>query len=167
MNKKTLVIMCGAPGSGKSTYVRNHIQPNEVYVSRDEIRFSMLGDNDEYFSKEKEVFKTFVAEIQKYLDFSDVTKVYCDATHISEASRDKLCDALRMDNVENILCLVVRPNLEETIMRNENRRGQKHVYVPRSVVRRMYFQFERPEEDTNYPKDVQYVEVPAEWEKFG
>lgn len=167
MNKKTLILMCGAPGAGKSTYIKEHIGPNDIVVSRDAVRFSKLREGEAYFSRENEVFKEFVTQIQNALYTPGVEKVYCDATHITEASRDKLCNKLDMQNVNSILCLVVRPSIEETINRNENRRGNERTYVPKSVVRRMWYQFERPEYDTNYPKDVMYVEVPESWEKFG
>lgn len=166
MNKKMLILMCGAPGSGKSTYAEKHIGPNDAYISRDEIRFDLVSENEEYFSKEKQVFALFVEKIQDALNTEGIERVICDATHINERSRDKLCDALDMTNVDSIRCWVVRPAIEETVQRNLERKGTR-AYVPLSAVRRMYFSFERPEEDKNYPKDVQYVEVPAAWEKFG
>ena len=46
MSKMYMVI--GAPGCGKSTYIQNHLKENEIVISRDKIRFSMLNDNDEY-----------------------------------------------------------------------------------------------------------------------
>ena len=167
MNKKELVLMCGAPGSGKSTYIASHAGPNDIVISRDAIRFSHLHEGEYYFSHEDEVFKEFIEQIQTALNTSGIEKVYCDATHISQASRDKVCDKLNMENVKNILCIVILPSLEEVIKRNGNRRGHSRAYVPVSVVRRMYYQFERPEYDTNYPKDTKYVEVPESWEKFG
>ena len=49
----TLVLMCGAPGSGKTTIAKKLMCNNDLYISRDEIRYSMISDEDEYFSKEK------------------------------------------------------------------------------------------------------------------
>lgn len=165
MNKKMLILMCGAPGSGKSTYAKEHTGANDAYISRDEIRFGLLQEGEEYFSKEKKVFSLFTKKIQEALDTDGIERVICDATHIDERSRDKLCNALNMKNVDSIRCWVVRPDIADVVSRNEKRKGTR-AYVPLSVVRRMYFCFERPEEDTNYPKDVQYVEVPKSWEKF-
>ena len=52
-----LILMMGIPGSGKSTWVKNHMKSDDIYISRDEIRFSLLQPGDEYFSKEKEVWR--------------------------------------------------------------------------------------------------------------
>ena len=51
-SKKQLIIMCGAPGSGKSTYIEKHFISFPGYtkvVSRDQIRFSILKDDEDYF----------------------------------------------------------------------------------------------------------------------
>ena len=50
----TLYVMCGVPGCGKSTWCKNNVPEDAVYVSRDEVRFSMLKPTDAYFSKEQE-----------------------------------------------------------------------------------------------------------------
>ncbi|MDV3428506.1 MAG: ATP-binding protein [Bacillota bacterium] len=151
--------MCGIAGAGKSTWLnKNFVEDRDYVISRDAIRFSLLKDKDDYFSKEDEVFKTFVRYIQESLDNPEIPEnIYCDATHITEKSRNKLLDALDLTNVKNISCIVVKPSLDETLRRNEQRTGR--AYVPRSVIRRMFWQFQRPEYDTKYPKDVRYVEV--------
>lgn len=163
--QKNLILMVGCPGSGKSSWLEKNFVPDRDYIiSRDAIRFSIINDEDEYFAKEDEVFSTWVKYIQESIDNPEVPEnIYCDATHITEGSRNKLLNALDLTNVKNISCIVLRPSLEDTLERNEKRTGR--AYVPRSVVKRMYWQFERPEYDTKYPKDVKYVEVPESWEK--
>lgn len=162
MKQHNLFLMCGVPGSGKSTWLKNQ---GEAYtISRDAVRFMMVKENEEYFSKEKEVFNTYVRYIQESIDSEDTPEdIYCDATHITKSSRNKLLDALDLTNVKNVTVIVVRPSLEETLKRNAKRDGRE--FVPKSVIRRMYYQFERPEYDENRIFDVKYVEVP--WEKFG
>ena len=158
MKQHNLFLMSGAPGSGKSTWIHEHAE-NPLIISRDEIRFSMISGNDEYFSKEKEVFNTFIHNIQEAID-SDITPedIYVDATHINKAARDKVLNALDLSNVKNVTVIVVRPSLSETLKRNDERNGRCR--VPKSIVRRMWFQFERPEEDNDRIYDVKYVEVP-------
>lgn len=65
MNK--LHIVMGIPGSGKSTWIENHLYESSVRISRDEVRFSMVSEEEEYFSKEKAVFKEFIYRINECL----------------------------------------------------------------------------------------------------
>lgn len=162
--KKRLFLMCGCPGAGKSTWLKNHAQ-NAIVVSRDKIRFKLVNEDEEYFSKEKKVFKTFISEIQNAIDDEkDFKEIYCDATHITNASRNKILKALNLSNVENITVLVFYPSLDETLRRNSLREGRKK--VPEKVIRQMYNSFQRPEDDENRIFDVIYKEVPKEWETF-
>lgn len=167
MKQHNLFLMCGAPGSGKSTWLATNA-PEAYVISRDQVRFMLLNDEDEYFAKETEVFNTFVKYIQESIDSDETPEdIYVDATHITKGSRNKVLNALNLENVKNVTVLVLRPSLDETLARNEKRRDQGRAYVPRSVVRRMFFQFERPEYDENRIFDTKYVEVPEEWRKFG
>ena len=54
-----LFIMMGAPGAGKSTFIKNLKGESGIPISRDQIRFSMVKEDEPYFSKEKEVYKEF------------------------------------------------------------------------------------------------------------
>lgn len=161
--KKNLFLMCGIPGAGKSTWLAKN-RPNACVISRDKIRFSIVKEDEYYFSKEKEVFNTYIKNIQDAIDNGNVEDIYCDATQINQNSRNKVLNALDLTNVNNVTVLVVHPSLEETLKRNEERTGR--AYVPKSVIRRMWNQFERPEYDEPRIFDTMYVEVPKEWEKF-
>ena len=141
MNK--LFIMCGVPGSGKSYFAKKYLEDkNTIYVSRDEIRFSLLEEKDNYFDKEKQVFKTFVSEIAKGLDSS--YNVIADATHLNPASRNKLLSNLRYDyNNTEINVVVMRTPLETCLERNETRRGSK-TFVPPDQILSMHNNFKLP-----------------------
>lgn len=162
MNKQ-LYLMCGAPGSGKSTWLRKHVEgnPDAAIVSRDEIRFSYMNSKDDhYFSHETEVFNEFIETIQNYLDSPEgPMSVYADATHLTEKSRLKVLRRLRLDNVD-VTVIVIRASLEETIKRNHKR--PYHAVVPDNIVTRMWNSFERPENDTEIPVHALYVELPNE-----
>lgn len=157
--KHNLYLMCGVPGSGKSTYANK--QPNSIVISRDKIRFNLVSENEEYFSKETKVFWEFVAQIQSALDTPGTPKnVIADATHITKKSRDKLLNALVLTNVEQVIVVVVMPSLREALRRNAQRKGRKK--VPEKVIRDMYFRFERPEYDEPKIFDTIYMEVPKD-----
>ena len=157
MKKHNLFLMCGVAGSGKSTYLK-HLE-NACVISRDEIRFGLIGDNDEYFSKEDQVFSIFIKQIQACIDSDSTPRdIYVDATHLTKKSRDKTLNALDLVNVNDIVILVVKPSLTECLHRNAKRSGRR--YVPPYVIRRMYAQFQPPEDDENKIFDVIYVEVP-------
>lgn len=156
MRTKNLIIMVGAPGSGKSTYIRNHmsliagIAGTTTYVSRDEIRFSLLKDNEPYFSKEKETWKIFLEKIKMALHSYD--NVFVDATHLSVASRTKLINGLKNKEVDfsNIFvyALVMDVCLAKCLEQNENRAGR--AYVPQDAIKNMFAEFQNPTFEEEY-----------------
>ena len=75
---------------------------DEFIVSRDAIRFTLLQKEDDYFSKEDEVWETYVASIESLLKSGET--VYADATHLNHGARLKLLKALDIipDEIEVI-----------------------------------------------------------------
>lgn len=141
MKKNKLYVMAGCPGSGKSTYAKSHF-PDALYVSRDEIRFSMVSEDEEYFSKEDEVFQAFIDKINEGLRQS--LDVVADATHLNNVSRYKLLYSLDLNRNKTELEIVyLHPPLEVCIERNEKRKGTRS-YVPVDVLKKMYYSFKAP-----------------------
>lgn len=148
MKKTKLYLMCGIPGSGKSTYLKTRFIQPPVVVSRDEIRFKMVREDEEYFSHEKEVYNEFINQITQELKFFQ--EVFVDATHLNEASRTKLLRSLggNLKDVEvNIIWMKVP--LEVALKQNENRKGTR-AYVPETVIRRMASQMTIPTKEEGF-----------------
>ena len=135
MTKPTCYIMSGIPGCGKSTWSRKFTaeHDNVVQVSRDEIRFSLLADGEDYFAHEDEVIATFYAEINEALAAGH--DVIADATHISERALRNTMRRIDID-CDNVLISFDTP-LDTCIDRNAHRDGRAR--VPEHVIRKMWF----------------------------
>jgi predicted kinase len=81
-----LFMLCGPSGIGKS-YLREK-EDLKPYVSRDEIRFSILREKDAYFSKEELVRNTYVHTLAWYL--ANGVSVFADSTNLNPVKRQKL-----------------------------------------------------------------------------
>ena len=146
---KTLWIMCGAPASGKSWFAKNKLMKdsNWDYISRDEVRFSMIKDDEEYFSHETAVFNAFIGKITFALEYGN-DNIIADATHLNWGSRRKLLKALEkyisLENVD-IIPVVIDTKLEDVFERNKLRDGRAR--VPEKTIRRMYRNISDPTKD--------------------
>ena len=87
-----LFLMMGAPGSGKSTYIKRFLTEKDIYISRDKIRFSLLSEGEDYFAHENEVFDTFIQSIKNGLQKYD--RVFADASHLNQSSRAKVINKI-------------------------------------------------------------------------
>ena len=133
--KKHLYLMMGVPGSGKSTYVKNILKYGDIYVSRDEIRYSLLTEEDDYFAKENEVIKLFIQTIDEALANEDYQgNVYADATHLSPKGRAQVLNQLKNKDKVSVIYLDIPLNI--ILKRNAQREGR--AFVPENVVHRMY-----------------------------
>lgn len=148
--KRKLYLMMGCPGSGKSTYLKTNLInfKNPIIISRDNIRFSMVKEDEEYFSRENEVYAEFIRQIKDALDFN--AEVFADATHLNETSRTKTLRALgeSLKDVE-VNVIWVRVPVEVALNQNENRKGTRS-YVPKSVIRRMHSQLTIPTKEEGF-----------------
>ena len=137
MKQKKVWITSGAPGSGKSTFVKSLLKENDVWISRDNIRFSLLGPKDDYFSKENEVIEKFYNEINESLENPNVKNIYIDATHLNASARNKTINAIKSrKNIKEINCIYFNIPIMECLKRNSMRKGLAFVPIP--VVRKMH-----------------------------
>lgn len=142
--KPTLYILCGCPGCGKTTFsdllLYNHFYVR--YVSRDDIRFSIIKEDEEYFSHETEVFNRFVNEV--YENLTDAYDVIADATHLNKKSRKKLINAIdnRGKIDYQIIFIYFDTPYEICCGRNQLREGRKR--VPDEIMKSMWDNFQKP-----------------------
>lgn len=158
MKQKNLWLLVGIPGSGKSTWVREQLDSeHKHWISRDAIRFEVVQEDEEYFSKEKKVFGLFARAVQADIDSDFITDIYADATHINEASREKLLGRLKnLENV-NLNAVVFDISLETCLERNAQRTGR--ACVPETAIRNMYNNFRNPALDKRqYDKIIEMGE---------
>lgn len=130
--------MVGAPGSGKSTWAKKHlVNAHTKYISRDEVRFSLLGPDDGYFSKEKEVWKVFMNLVQHAVN-EEGMDVVIDASHLDKWSRRKLTNALddALTRPWEIYYVVMYTDYYECLRRNDQRTGRAK--VPHEVIAEMF-----------------------------
>ena len=157
MKHKKVYIMSGCPGSGKSTWCRNRVtESGGVHCSRDEIRFSLLKEGEDYFSHEDEVINIWMEKVRQAILSPDAGDVYIDATHLTEKTRAKVIESLPATNY-TITIVFFKTSLETCLERNEKRDWPAR--VPRSVLRRMFLSHDTT---THLADEIIYVEEDEE-----
>lgn len=143
-----LYILCGPSGCGKSTwanqFMNDHNSDDIRYVSRDEIRFSLVGEDEDYFAREKDVFRKFSSTIAQTL--VDGFDVIADATHLNEFSRRKLTQAIDYYTKDyEVVYVSFNVDVDTCLAHNAQREGRTN--VPETVIRNMCRDFKKPSLD--------------------
>ena len=153
---KTLYILCGPPGAGKSHYCEtlcyNHSLNHDLeIISRDDIRFSLLRSNDTYFSFEKTVYDIFIKRINDAIKSDNILYIAADATHINKQSRLKLLNKLNLNNVD-VIPIWFNTSEKDCQIRNELRTGRRR--VPKEVIHQMFLNKTHPKDDNFNYKEI-------------
>lgn len=149
-----LQILCGIPGSGKSTLVP---KLKGYLVSTDEIR-KFLWKDESVVKHDRLVFN-LAETIIDYL-FKSKENVIFDATNLTIAKRNRFINLAKKYKA-NVLVHWVNCPLQDAIERNLNRERK----VPVAVIKALYKTFQAPrlEEGINvikiYNKDLDITEV--------
>lgn len=155
----TLWLVCGPAGAGKSTWIKNEVNKylnqgiDAVWLSRDATRFSLLKEDEDYFAREDEVLKTWIENINKALNL-DIAHIFVDATHLTEKARNTVLDKLKLENYI-IRAVNFKTPLYTCLEQNEKRKGVGRTYVPRSVIKRMWYQFK----PATYNEKYKYADI--------
>lgn len=138
-----LYIICGIPGSGKSTFAKNTFlnyntaRPYKI-ISRDAIRFSLLKEGEGYFSHESEVYKIFWETITNALN--EGFDVIADQTSLTPNARAYLLN--NVSGYDETIAIEIKTTLKECLARNDKRVGKEH--VPPSVIEKMHNNYISP-----------------------
>lgn len=136
MALKKVWLLSGVPGSGKTTWVKEQIAKNGgVHCSRDEIRFSLLKEGEDYFSHENEVVKLWFEKVNEAILNSEIENIYIDATHLTERARKNTISELPEGDYD-IATVFFQIPLEICLDRNSKREGR--AFVPPSVIESMW-----------------------------
>ena len=107
MAKPKLYMMVGIPGSGKSTYAKNHLQNEDtIIVNSDQIRAELFGD-EKIQKNPKRVFAILYKRVRKLL-LSGKNAVI-DATNTSRKYRAITLASFKDIDCEKIAILVETP----------------------------------------------------------
>lgn len=143
-----LLVMCGIPGSGKSTWAKHFIEENDaVIVSRDSIRFSMLQEGEEYFSREEEVTTEYYKQLNDLIADNGFEYIIADATHNTPKARKYMLSQLNLKNVD-IIPVYFSTSVEECVRRNNMREGLAK--VPSRVIYQMANNRSKPDYNEFY-----------------
>lgn len=143
-----LIVLCGLPGSGKSTYAKYLTESGHFEcVSTDQIRKRFYG-NESIQGNGKEVFVTAFLCLQSF----GLAKKNCvfDATNISSHVRKRVIKECR-NYYDLIICKYIDTPLDVCLHRNSQRKR----VVPKEVILRMANQFTMPSREEGFD----YVET--------
>lgn len=136
-----LYMLIGIPGSGKSTWAKKMQEEQGAYwVSRDQIRFQYIKDDDDYFAYEDKVFDEFVSEIQNAI-YDKFPIIIADATHLNVRARNKVLHRLSLRGTR-LEFVYFNVDLATALERNAQRSGRAR--VPDSVIMNMQRSIQLP-----------------------
>jgi predicted kinase len=110
ISTRTLIVLCGTAGAGKSTFAMQHFEPTQV-VSSDICR-ALICDGDRTQNVDPDIFDLFYFLIQKRLKLGRLT--VADSTALYDFARRRLLDlahdadyhtCLLVFNVPRAVCL--------------------------------------------------------------
>lgn len=147
-----LVVLCGLPASGKSTYAKKYIESNSnfVLISSDSIREELYG-SESIQGKANDVFDLLYIRAKE--NINNGHNVLIDATNISGKHRKSLVDYIKRNTEDTYFkCIVSATTYEECIRRDSGRDR----CVGENVIKKMYHNFEPP---NKYYEGWDYVDI--------
>lgn len=143
MNRPRLILLCGIPGSGKSTYAKEYIvqNSNTVHLSSDSIRAELYGD-ESIQGDPAEVFSLMQKRAVEALNNGN--DVLYDATNITRKDRASIISIC--PKFANIEAHIIWAPIEVCIERDSKRERT----VGKEVVDRILKRFQAPYFDEGF-----------------
>ena len=140
MNRPKLIILCGIPGSGKTTYAKNYIEQNTntIHLSSDVIRAELYGDESTQ-GNPADVFSLMQKRAIEALN--NGKDVLYDATNITRKDRASIIGVC--PKFAKIECHIIWAPIEVCIERDSKRDRT----VGKEVIDRMLKRFHAPYDD--------------------
>jgi predicted kinase len=142
MSKMELIVMCGLPGSGKSTYAKYNYENPYVVVCADEYRKVLTG-TDFYAPAENIVSQMVGVTVEVML--KRLGRVVLDMTCLRIKTRKRWIEMADRCDVP-VSCTWMDATLEHCLKTNRNRDRQ----VPEDIIIGMHDRFEPPTEDEGF-----------------
>jgi predicted kinase len=154
MSKMELIMLCGIPTSGKSTYVQ---KLKKLDYWKDAVVLSTDNYIEEYAKRVgqtyNEVFDDVIPDATRELELQlNMAKekgknIIWDQTNLSKKTRKNKLRKIPSSYARGVVYFEI--SLEEALERNKHREGK---FIPESILKRMYHQLEIPtrEEDFDY-----------------
>jgi 5-methylcytosine-specific restriction endonuclease McrA/predicted kinase len=142
-----LFIVCGSPGSGKSTFVNNNKQRKDLVIDLDEI-ISTISGREIYQADFDRYIKNAILYRNQLLYSLNKTKTYKRAWFITTAARLKHREFWR-ESLEPIKLFVLetpRDTCINRIKQDTRRKGKEEAYI--KACRRWWDKYERSNLDT-------------------
>lgn len=138
---RTIYIMSGIPGSGKSTYVSKYAGRDHIILSRDEFRDHLreLYKSEEYYPvPAPEEYEMWADYIKETMITHPHHTIWIDQCTPTQRSAEKLLKAISSAfTADDFVCFtVIHTTLDQCLKRNALREGFEE--VPPSVIRNIH-----------------------------
>lgn len=138
---KTLVMVIGISGSGKSTISKTFTKPNTLVLSSDETRIEMFKNLEEGNKHNAEVFQRMQERMLAFFKNNNDGTVIYDATNLSRKQRAYVYKLVKIHKVI-VESVIVFRNPTTAIEWNNTRSG--YAKVPENVIERQFMSLQVP-----------------------